>query len=265
MSVFLMLLMILSAWNPVDNPSGTEPSAYSCMNAPVVWVQVAWLAVTCARVVAVLMFSVERRAALQAEAREQAELNAQITASEIAAAFDHLDNNNDNNNNNNADMDANVRRRWVVAEQLLGLSPAELATIPSFKLSTNATTVTHHSSTRGGPPSPDYKVQSGPALTGKELGGPALTGKGLGWPALTGEELGRPALTGKGLGWPALSGEELGECCAICLDTFVAGQRVKRLVRCTHSFHEQCIDKWLAVRNQCPYCRAFAILRPTNF
>jgi len=43
--------------------------------------------------------------------------------------------------------------------------------------------------------------------------------------------------------------------CAVCLDNIEIGQWYKRLPRCEHYFHAQCIDEWLSTRATCPYCR----------
>mmetsp|Transcript_13888 Transcript_13888/g.28157 ORF Transcript_13888/g.28157 Transcript_13888/m.28157 type:complete len:319 (+) Transcript_13888:41-997(+) len=41
-------------------------------------------------------------------------------------------------------------------------------------------------------------------------------------------------------------------CCSICMESFVAGERVRRLP-CRHIFHAECIDQWLTHRsNVCP-------------
>lgn len=51
-------------------------------------------------------------------------------------------------------------------------------------------------------------------------------------------------------------GQELIEVtCSICLDNFIAGQRIRTLPRCGHIFHEECIDIWLENHENCPVCR----------
>lgn len=46
------------------------------------------------------------------------------------------------------------------------------------------------------------------------------------------------------------------ESCAICLEEYVNGDRVRVLPRCKHMFHKSCIEKWLQVPSlQCPICR----------
>jgi len=43
--------------------------------------------------------------------------------------------------------------------------------------------------------------------------------------------------------------------CAVCLDNIEIGQSYKRLPKCEHCFHAQCIDHWLSTRATCPVCR----------
>ncbi|GBO27726.1 hypothetical protein AVEN_212194-1 [Araneus ventricosus] len=43
--------------------------------------------------------------------------------------------------------------------------------------------------------------------------------------------------------------------CPICLDTSFRQDQIKRL-RCSHVFHQSCIDKWLYNNRSCPLCRA---------
>ncbi|KAJ9160358.1 hypothetical protein P3X46_025766 [Hevea brasiliensis] len=45
------------------------------------------------------------------------------------------------------------------------------------------------------------------------------------------------------------------ECC-ICLGVFEDGDKVKVLPECHHSFHSECVDRWLSARSNCPLCRA---------
>lgn len=48
--------------------------------------------------------------------------------------------------------------------------------------------------------------------------------------------------------------EKAKESCAICLDDITTGQMVKAL-RCSHKFHEKCINNWLRQKLQCPLCK----------
>jgi len=43
--------------------------------------------------------------------------------------------------------------------------------------------------------------------------------------------------------------------CAVCLDNIEIGQSYKRMPKCDHCFHAQCIDQWLSTRATCPVCR----------
>ncbi|XP_072960053.1 E3 ubiquitin-protein ligase RHA1B-like [Typha angustifolia] len=46
------------------------------------------------------------------------------------------------------------------------------------------------------------------------------------------------------------------ESCVICLDDLVAGEEVRVLPRCHHTFHKGCIDRWLTAPSRvCPICR----------
>ncbi|KAJ0705217.1 putative transcription factor C2H2 family [Helianthus annuus] len=45
------------------------------------------------------------------------------------------------------------------------------------------------------------------------------------------------------------------ECC-ICLGVFEEGEKVKVLPNCCHTYHCECIDKWLVTHSSCPICRA---------
>ncbi|XP_027348007.1 RING-H2 finger protein ATL64-like [Abrus precatorius] len=44
--------------------------------------------------------------------------------------------------------------------------------------------------------------------------------------------------------------------CAVCLGDFEEGEELRTLPECLHSFHVQCIDKWLHHHSNCPICRA---------
>ncbi|XP_073026321.1 RING-H2 finger protein ATL40-like [Primulina eburnea] len=46
--------------------------------------------------------------------------------------------------------------------------------------------------------------------------------------------------------------------CSVCLSALEDGERVRLLPNCNHSFHVDCIDKWLASNLTCPVCRAEA-------
>ena len=44
------------------------------------------------------------------------------------------------------------------------------------------------------------------------------------------------------------------ETCAVCLEDFRDGDLV-RVLRCFHTFHRECVDKWLARNHLCPICK----------
>ncbi|MED6220565.1 hypothetical protein PIB30_046033 [Stylosanthes scabra] len=45
--------------------------------------------------------------------------------------------------------------------------------------------------------------------------------------------------------------------CAICLNDFCDGDKIRFLPKCNHGFHVACIDKWLLSHSSCPTCRSF--------
>ncbi|KAK3163322.1 hypothetical protein QOZ80_1AG0002110 [Eleusine coracana subsp. coracana] len=58
---------------------------------------------------------------------------------------------------------------------------------------------------------------------------------------------------------PTFAYEEEGgedEECAVCLGQVEAGEKVRRLPKCAHSFHADCVDAWLRAHTTCPMCRA---------
>ncbi|XP_008795816.2 RING-H2 finger protein ATL2-like [Phoenix dactylifera] len=50
-------------------------------------------------------------------------------------------------------------------------------------------------------------------------------------------------------------GEEVVEC-AVCLNEFVEGEKLRSLPLCGHRFHIECIDMWFHSHFTCPLCRA---------
>uniref|UniRef100_A0A2P2Q4T6 Uncharacterized protein MANES_09G090000 n=1 Tax=Rhizophora mucronata TaxID=61149 RepID=A0A2P2Q4T6_RHIMU len=50
--------------------------------------------------------------------------------------------------------------------------------------------------------------------------------------------------------------KEIGNECPVCLSVFAEGEDLKQLGVCKHSFHADCINKWLNSHSNCPVCRA---------
>lgn len=46
--------------------------------------------------------------------------------------------------------------------------------------------------------------------------------------------------------------------CAVCLSMLGDGEVIRILPNCNHSFHTDCIDKWLGTNSTCPICRTEA-------
>ncbi|KAL4378995.1 hypothetical protein GQ457_02G021730 [Hibiscus cannabinus] len=55
--------------------------------------------------------------------------------------------------------------------------------------------------------------------------------------------------------------------CSVCLHEAEEGERLRRLPRCNHCFHVDCIDAWFQYRSTCPLCRnevSIRLHRPHN-
>ncbi|XP_022158251.1 RING-H2 finger protein ATL1-like [Momordica charantia] len=50
------------------------------------------------------------------------------------------------------------------------------------------------------------------------------------------------------------SGDDDEEC-AICLSKFEQGEKCRKMSKCDHVFHRDCIDRWLKAERHCPLCR----------
>uniref|UniRef100_A0ACD5ZIF8 Uncharacterized protein n=1 Tax=Avena sativa TaxID=4498 RepID=A0ACD5ZIF8_AVESA len=57
----------------------------------------------------------------------------------------------------------------------------------------------------------------------------------------------------------ATDGEEEEEVlCPICLDPMEPGRAVRVLPGCNRAFHQDCVDRWLAISARCPVCNICA-------
>lgn len=54
------------------------------------------------------------------------------------------------------------------------------------------------------------------------------------------------------VGWTYFHNFAATDPCAICYDEITSA---KRTLRCSHQYHEECIQEWLQVENKCPICR----------
>ncbi|KAI3990104.1 hypothetical protein MKX01_018765 [Papaver californicum] len=43
--------------------------------------------------------------------------------------------------------------------------------------------------------------------------------------------------------------------CIVCLERLIKGESCRRLPRCKHVFHVNCVDSWLIQVPSCPFCR----------
>ncbi|TKY74406.1 RING-H2 finger protein ATL11 [Spatholobus suberectus] len=50
--------------------------------------------------------------------------------------------------------------------------------------------------------------------------------------------------------------------CAVCLSEFEEDETLRLIPKCSHVFHRDCIDAWLANHSTCPVCRANLVPKP---
>lgn len=46
-----------------------------------------------------------------------------------------------------------------------------------------------------------------------------------------------------------------GRYCAVCLNDIIGGENSRKLPKCGHVFHVECVDLWLKCNWTCPLCR----------
>ncbi|KAJ3087916.1 hypothetical protein HK102_009992 [Quaeritorhiza haematococci] len=92
----------------------------------------------------------------------------------------------------------------------------------------------------------------GPGVRGKRNEAPKLTKVTFPIRIITEQELAR---SGSSSDLENTGYETQRDCCAICIDEFVVGNRVRQLP-CKHQFHDTCVDPWLLQHNRlCPICK----------
>jgi hypothetical protein len=47
----------------------------------------------------------------------------------------------------------------------------------------------------------------------------------------------------------------VSKCCNICLEDLEENEWVRKLTKCEHLFHTECIDKWFSEKPMCPVCK----------
>ena len=48
---------------------------------------------------------------------------------------------------------------------------------------------------------------------------------------------------------------ECEKTCSICLNEMKQTDKLRKMRDCDHFFHKDCIDNWLLIKSNCPYCR----------
>ena len=43
--------------------------------------------------------------------------------------------------------------------------------------------------------------------------------------------------------------------CVICVKPFEKGEKIYRVLKCSHIYHKDCFEPWLVERDSCPMCR----------
>jgi E3 ubiquitin-protein ligase RNF38/44 len=59
------------------------------------------------------------------------------------------------------------------------------------------------------------------------------------------------------------SDDQETDSCIICQDDFKNEEKIG-ILRCEHEYHEDCLTKWLLVKNVCPICKSEALAPGRN-
>lgn len=43
--------------------------------------------------------------------------------------------------------------------------------------------------------------------------------------------------------------------CVICVKPFEKGEKIYRVIKCSHIYHKDCFEPWICDKETCPMCR----------
>ena len=62
-------------------------------------------------------------------------------------------------------------------------------------------------------------------------------------------------LLGESIKYNTIKESSCSNTCLICIDNFSEEDLVRKLQKCKHIYHKECIDKWIIKNPTCPICR----------